>query len=312
MELSYLLLQQILGMVLMALLGFAAGKTGIIKGQQSRVLSCLTLYIMTPCNLIVSFSSKRDLERLEGLFFSLIAALILRSLFVWLSDFVNRKKRRITQVEQASVIYNNVGNMTIPLVQSVLGMEYVLYTSPHFLIQTLYMWTHGQKLMGGVQKLTLKRLLKTPAIAGTLIGLFFFFTGLPIPGLIYSSLERVGGSMLPVVMIEIGILLSEVDLKQLVRMKRVYFVCAIRLVLLPLLAMAILLAISRVWNHSDAVNILVVALLCYIGPSAATVTQQAQLYCRENAGYASSINVLTTMMCAITMPLMTTLFLMFV
>ena len=54
--------------------------------------------------------------------------------------------------------------------------------------------------------------------------------------------------------------------------------------------------------------ILLVSLLAVIAPSGATIPQMAQLYgC--NADYASSINVITTLICIVTMPLLTLFYL---
>ena len=79
-------------------------------------------------------------------------------------------------------------------------------------------------------------------------------------------------------------------------------------VLNPLLSMAVLLALRVLWPHSDGDNVLLVSLLCAIGPAASAITQMAQLYHNPNSGYVSSINVLTTLLCAVTMPVMVLLF----
>ena len=54
-------------------------------------------------------------------------------------------------------------------------------------------------------------------------------------------------------------------------------------------------------------NILLITLIACITPSASTITQMAQIYGRD-ADYASAINVLTTLLCIITMPIMTALY----
>ena len=54
---------------------------------------------------------------------------------------------------------------------------------------------------------------------------------------------------------------------------------------------------------AGASDILFISLMAVITPSATTITQMAQIYDR-GASYASSINVLTTLVCIATMPLM--------
>ena len=53
--------------------------------------------------------------------------------------------------------------------------------------------------------------------------------------------------------------------------------------------------------------IVVVSLLATCTPSASTITQMAQIYGKD-ADYASAINVVTTLLCIFTMPLMVALY----
>ena len=54
MELSILLFGQMVSMMLMILMGFAAVKAKLVTSIQSQVLSALTLYIIVPCVVINS------------------------------------------------------------------------------------------------------------------------------------------------------------------------------------------------------------------------------------------------------------------
>ena len=65
-----------------------------------------------------------------------------------------------------------------------------------------------------------------------------------------------------------------------------------------------LLKISGMAEWSvDGKQILLIVYLAVISPSAATVTQMSQVY-GNDAGYASVINVLSTLLAIVTMPLM--------
>mgnify|MGYP000124719318 FL=1 len=55
MEISILLFWQILSMFLMLLMGFALVKAGLLKAQDSRILSVLLLYLALPCAILDSF-----------------------------------------------------------------------------------------------------------------------------------------------------------------------------------------------------------------------------------------------------------------
>lgn len=308
MELSILLLEQIISMVLMALAGFVLGRMRLITGEQSRVLSCVCVYLSLPCSMIASFSTTLETERLAGLGLGLAAAVLIHLLYLLLDRVFSYHPVAMTREEQALVTYNNAGNLIMPMVRNVLGLEYVLYTSSYILVQNLLVWTHGQKLMGGEQTLHWRKIISNPVIAGIEIGFVLFITGIPLPAPLHTAVEGLSSCMAPLCMLVTGIVMSELDLKKAFSQSRVYLVTLVRLILLPLLSAGILLILNRLFPIADAANILTVSLLCAIGPSASTIVQQAQLYHNPNVGYVSSVNAMTTMLCAVTMPLITLLF----
>ena len=67
MELSLMLIEQIMVMVIMALAGFLAAKAGVITGKESRTISQLVIYVAVPCALTDAFQTELDGDKLEGL-----------------------------------------------------------------------------------------------------------------------------------------------------------------------------------------------------------------------------------------------------
>lgn len=65
-----------------------------------------------------------------------------------------RKLLKMDEVETASLIYSNAGNLILPLVTSILGEEWVIYASGFLCVQTIIVWTHGQSLMQGQRQVT--------------------------------------------------------------------------------------------------------------------------------------------------------------
>ena len=64
------------------------------------------------------------------------------------------------------------------------------------------------------------------------------------------------------------------------------------------------LKISGLVNiHSDGKKLLLIVFLAVITPSASTITQMCQVYGNDSK-YASAINVMTTLLSIVTMPLM--------
>ena len=83
-------------------------------------------------------------------------------------------------------------------------------------------------------------------------------------------------------------------------------VTILRLIGVPLLTI-LLLKFSGLAFAENGSQILLVTLLATITPSASTITQMAQVYGKD-ARYAGAINVITTLFCMITMPIMVYLY----
>ena len=305
MELSLMLMEQILAMVLMAAAGFLAAKAGVLTGDQSRVLSKAVLYIALPCTLVNAFQTDYDPNILGAFLVTLAIAVLIHGIFWLVCWLLDRTGSQLTPAEKASVIYSNAGNLIIPIVLNTLGQEYVIYTCSYMAFQGFLVWTHGQKLMGGEGRLTLKKVVKSPCLCAILMGMALFFLHIRLPDVLGTAVSSMGSCVGPLSMVVVGVLLAETDLKAAFSSRGIYRVVFLRLIILPLLVVTLLWGVERVWGHNQ---ILLVSLLCAIGPAAATLTQMAQLYKSAESRYTSSINVVTSVLCAATMPPMIVLF----
>ena len=96
MELSILLLEQMLSMLLMILMGYGAVKAGIVESRQSAVISALTLYIIVPCVVVNSLQIEFTLEKLEGLLLAAGFAIVMHFLFIGLAGLPEPRTPRAT------------------------------------------------------------------------------------------------------------------------------------------------------------------------------------------------------------------------
>ena len=129
-----LLLEQIVQLFLCIVLGWLLVQLRLLKPEDSRVLSKVCLYLVTPCVIINAFQIQRTPELLQGLTLSLGAAIGIHVLF-FIATALLCRPLHLTPVEQASLIYTNSGNLIIPLVTAVLGSEWVIYCSMFQLVQ---------------------------------------------------------------------------------------------------------------------------------------------------------------------------------
>lgn len=75
--------------------------------------------------------------------------------------------------------------------------------------------------------------IKAPFMVAILIGLFFFLTGLPVPGILSKSIGFLANLNTPLAMFTIGIYLAQTDVKKMFFRKKLYLVSFVRLAAAP-------------------------------------------------------------------------------
>lgn len=301
MELSILLAQKISSMFLMSVIGFIVVKIGLLEARGSKVLSNLVVYVGIPCMTVNSFQISYTKEKMSGLLIAVAAVIGIHIFFIGFTKLL-QPVLHFASIEKASLIYTNCGNLIVPLVGSVLGMKWVFYTSAYMMVQTVMIWTHGVALISSSRKNSLKKIMLNPSMIAVMIGLLLFLTRIRIPALIGDCMSGFADMVAPASMLVIGMLMGEVDLKWVFRQKRPYFICFIRLIVMPVIVVLVFRFTGILGLHRDAEKILLVVLLAASAPVAATVTQMAQVF-DGDATYASVINVMSVIFCIITMPL---------
>lgn len=302
MELSLLLAQKILELFMIVFVGYFVVKKGLLKGEDSKVLSLMCLYIVCPCTIINAFQIEFTEDKLKGLILSLVAACLSVLIFYILTKIL-KKPLGLLSIEQATLIYSNAGNLIIPLVSALLGDEWVLYTSGYIIVQTVLLWTHCFNLVSGETKINWKKILTNINMISIFIGIFLFISKIQLPTVIQGTLSSLGSMIGPLSMLVIGMSLGNIDLKTLFMEKRTYVISVLRLIVFPIVMIIIFNFIGIKSWHPQATQILLITTLAASAPAASTITQFAQIY-DKHPTYASVLNVMTVMMCIITMPIM--------
>ncbi len=298
---SLLLIEQILQLFIILGIGFFIVKKGVLKSTDSRVMSILLLYVVAPCAIINAFSVNYTSETLKGLLLAVLAAIIVHIVFIPLTALL-KTVFHLSDIEKASLIYSNSGNLIIPLVGSILGPEWVIYTSGYMMVQNILMWTHGKSLIQGEFDFNFKKIFLSINILSIFVGLILFITQIQLPSIILSSVSKLGSMMGPLAMIIIGMLMGDVTLKSFKIYKKAYLITFMRLLVYPIIIVILfhLTGLTRVLDNSY--QIIMITILACSAPVAATITQFASLYNKQPL-YSSMINVVSVICSIITMPL---------
>ena len=304
MQIALLILRQMLKLFIMLLLGWGIVKTKLLKSNDSKVLSTIAVYLVTPCVIINAFQIESTPEAAQGLLLAFGAAVCSKLIFLTLICTVGKK---LPVVERASIMYSNAANMIIPIVQAVLGAEWVLYTSAYIAVQIVLLWTHGRSMISGEKGISLKKIFTNLNIISMFIGILLFAFDLKLPALAAETMNSISAMVGPLGMLILGMLMADLNLKEVLKNKRIYLISAIRLLICPLLVL-LLIKVSGVYNlRADAATILFIPFLASCAPPAVNITQMAQVY-GENAKHASAINVFSICMCLFTTPLLAGLY----
>ena len=293
MEISLLLMQQIAQLFLILIMGYAVVKVGLLKASDSRVLSVVMVYLVTPCVIINAFQINDTPEIRKGLLYSMGIAVAIHVVLLVLSAMLSRPLK-LDAVEQVNVIYSNAAALVIPLVKALMGDAYVIYSCAFIIVQLVLLWTHASSLLQGSSALDWKKVLTNINMIAIAAGALLYWFRVVLPAPLQNTMSTVGNMMGPMGMLLAGMAIAEKPLREVFCTRRNY------------LPTVLWVCHASSWV-ADGKNILMTVYLAAITPACATVTSMAQLYDRD-AAHSSALYVLTTLLSIVSMPVMIGLF----
>ena len=306
MQISILLMQEIIKLFVIMFMGYAVVKAGLMKASESKSVSVILVYLVNPCVIVNAFQVEYTPEVQKGLILAVMAAVVIHLLYLLLTAIL-KHPLHLNVIERATAIYSNAGILVIPLVQVLLGQEYVIYSSAFITVQLVLLWTHCKSMLCEESKLEWKKILLNVNIISIFVGVILFVSRVSLPSGVQSVLGMMNNLMGPLGMLLAGMVIADVSMKNVFLRKRNYLSAALRLLIYPVLSLAVMKIISLFAPGSDFKQILVTVYLASVTPACTTVTSMAQLYDKD-AGYASSLYVLTTLLSIVTMPVMVYLY----
>ncbi len=310
MEVSFLLFKQIAQFFIMIIMGYTLVKLKIVKSEDSKVLSMVCLYLIMPCVIINSFLIEFTPEKLKGLGLAVGVAIVIHFV-AWVFIRILGKVLSFNPVEKASVMYSNAANMVIPVVMSVLGDEWVLYSSAFVSVQLVLLWTHCKSMLSNEKGFELKKIYTNINLIAIFIGILLFITKIHIPSVLQGTLKSVGGTVAPISMIITGMIMAGAELKKVFVNGRIYLVLFFRMIFFPFIVFMIIYFTGITKVIDNGAMILLVTFIATITPTASSITQMAQVY-GNNEQYAGAINIMTTIVSIVTMPIMVALYCSFI
>lgn len=285
-------------------MGYGLHRLKILNDGANASLSGLIINVTSPALVLYSVSRQSevtlDVVRLFGFGVALYAALpLLAILFAWL---LKPGAERVG-VYQMLLVFANVSFMGFPVVQAMFGEQAIFYINILNIPFSLLIFTYGVGLLrekGGAMRPSLRMQdVLTPGFLSGVLSLLIYFGRIPMPSMIVSALDFIGGLTTPLSMIVIGSMVANFSLGQVFRDKKLLGLSAVKLLLFP--ALGFLIA-PLIFPDPMLAGVVIISLGMPAGSLCAMVSRQ---YGTETQAGTAAMGVFaTTVLSMITIPLM--------
>ena len=287
---------QVSVLFLLMAVGYGLGKAGKLNSAGLGQMSFLLLYIVCPCVMIDCLQVERTPELIRELAFGGAIAVGCYLLFLALSLLFFRKSEPDTRDSlRFAMAYGNVGFMGVPLVESVLGSDALVYGALSLAAFNLTTWTLGVLIMGGKNAFSVKKAVLNPGVIGLLVSLALFLTGISLPGPVGSTVSFLSDLNTPLAMLVIGAQLAAADVAGAFRQPVLYLASGLKLILVPAVTAVVLLPLGL------SAGLYCALVLLAATPVAGTTSIFAQQFGRD-PGPAVQVITLSTLLSIVTLP----------
>lgn len=296
MDISLVIFEQLLQMFLIMLFGFALVKIKFLNMDGSQQLANIVTKILIPIVLVLSFQQDFEADHLQLLLTALIGSLAITLSRIVIAHTLLKNRSKI---DRYAIVFSNTAFMGIPIVLPILGYEGIFFLSMYIVTSAVFQFTYGIWILSeGRQPITLKSIFTNPASIGAFIGFGLYLTRIPLPAVLYDSLDSIGGLSSPLGMILLGGYLARTKLKEIFLVRSNYWTVAVRLIIAP--AVALLLIWLLPISHP---SVLLVLAIANCTPTAVNTALFSQIYGGDYE-YGARIIILASFFSIVTMPLM--------
>ena len=293
---------QVLVLVILMAVGFVSFKLKITNREAASYFSSFVLKITLPCLILNSFHHAYSRELLGEAGTTIAAAFAIYGFSFLLSlayPYILRMKGPERGVHRYALFIPNSGLVGFPVIEAVMGPLYLFHASlfnipSHIMAFSVGIWIVAKE-SGKASSISRKMFLNAPIIC-TVAGFFMFLFSITLPAPLEKSISYVGNMTTPLSMAVIGITIAQANIKHMLGYWRVYVTVFVRLLLIPALVFIVCYFVGV------RGPMLILPVIITATPAGSTTSILASVYgiAEEEAG---AIVALSTMLCAITIPL---------
>lgn len=223
-------------------IGYILSKMKLISDGAAGILSKLENYVFIPALVLGTFISNFTTEKLSTSWKLIVGCLVLEIVVIAVSMVAVRlvaKGKYIQDIYLYGLCFSNfsfMGNAVVSTLFPNIFLEYIVFTL--VLWTLIYVWGAPSLLIGGSEVKGIKDRLKSflnPMFVCMIIGMVIGILKIPMPAFVDSAITATSNCMSPIAMLLTGMTIAKIDIKKVLKIKSIYVVSFLRLIVYPLL-----------------------------------------------------------------------------
>lgn len=285
-------------------LGFFIGKREVIRKDCIPDLSRFVVSVTMPVTIFCSMVQQEGRDLLGQIWQIMLMAFIFH-IATWLLGMLIVKALHIPERERGIWIFNfmfsNNGFMGFPLALSIFGNTGLFLMAAANVVSNLLIFSVGLKMVTKYypvkEKISLKKMLVNNINISVVIGFIFYLAQIHLPDSAMKLLDYISNITAGLSMIVVGLSLSRMNLKEVFQNRKMFLMVVFRLLIIPLLV----IAVFKVLPIQVPQMLYVIVLLMAALPSASAQTMLTEQY-GTNTQDAGRAVFLTTLFSVVTIP----------
>lgn len=291
-------------------LGFFAGKRKIINNNITGELSAILIKITVPCTVL--FSMMRPYDKV--LMKTAIYTAIIMTIFFLLAIFIGNIICKVLKIKDKDkgvwifvTAFSNNGFIGFPLAYSLYGNDGLFLMAIINVVSNFLMFSLGIKLLTMnyeiKNKIDLKKMLINNLNIVVVFGILIYSLQIKLPGTFSRIIEYLANVTVPLSMIVVGLSISKLHIRDMIKDFSVYTLAFIRLILITSIIIILYRFINIFIDIREYKSILNVIVLTSMLPAPSMVSIISEEY-KTNVSLAGKTIFITTLFSLATIPFM--------
>jgi len=247
MQIVEITVNQLITMFFFMAIGYVFRKSNILDIYAGGAVSRLIVNVFMPAMVVRSFSQNLNVEVIKDKLMIILISCIVLTATALLSILLARlfsKDKSTRGIYMYSFTIPNLGYMGYPLIGAIYGEAALLDAMIYCLPYNVYIYTVGMQVLTSRKNASILGLLTNPSIIAMFVGAILGLCNITLPGVVTNILDTATACVTPCAMILTGTVFARINMKSVFMDWRSYAASAIRLLAIPLAALAVLKAFN--------------------------------------------------------------------